>query len=120
MRTVADAMVAPPVIVEPATTIQDAAAAMLEGGVHAAVVVDDGRVCGITTAENISRALAAGYDATETLVGAIADRDRSLARPEEPLAEVHQRMRAEGHGVVPVAGAHGEPVGMLADPEAGG
>ena len=95
MRTVADAMAAPPMIVEPAPTIQDTSAAMLDARAHAAVVVDDGRACGIATAEDVSRALAYGYDAVETLVGVIAERDPPLARPDEPLAEVHQRMRAD-------------------------
>jgi CBS domain-containing protein len=118
MRTVADAMSAP-VVVEPETTIQAASAAMLDARAHAAVVVDGGRVCGIATAGDVARALADGYDATETRIGAIADRDPPLARPGEPLAEAHQRMRADGHGVVAVAGAHDEPLGLLVDPEAG-
>jgi CBS domain-containing protein len=119
VRTVADAMAEASVIVEPATTIQQTSAAMLDAGVHAAVVVDRGKVCGVVTADDISRALADGYDATETLVGAIAESDPLLARPDEPLAEAHQRMRARGRPVAAVAGRHGEPLGLLEDREAG-
>jgi CBS domain-containing protein len=119
MRTVADAMVAPPVTVPPVATIQDTSAAMLDAHAHAAVVVQDGRVCGIATADDVSRALAAGYDPAETEIGVIAERDPPLARPDEPLAEVHQRMRAEARSVLAVAGAGDEPVGVLADAEAG-
>jgi CBS domain-containing protein len=115
MRTVADAMAAPPVTVDPGTTIRETSAAMLDAHAHAAVVVKDGRVWGLATAEDISRALAEGYDATGTLIGAIAEHDPPLARPDERLADVHLRMRADGRGVIPVAGARDEPHGVLAD-----
>jgi hypothetical protein len=39
--------------------------------------------------------------------------------PEDLLAEVHQRMRADGRPVVPVVGAEDQPIGLLEDPEAG-
>jgi CBS domain-containing protein len=118
MRRVADAMTAPPVVLEPSITIQEASAKMLDGGVHAAVIVDDGRVCGLTTAQGISTALAEGYDVTATLLGVIAERDVPVARPDEPLADAHERMRAERHPVVAVVGSKGEPVGVLEDHEA--
>jgi CBS domain-containing protein len=117
MRTVADAMT-PAVSVNPAATIQDASTAMLDAGAHAAVVVDDGRVCGLVTAQDVSRALADGHDPSETLVGAVAQRNPPLLRPEEPLAEVHERMRAAARDVLPVADEHDEPIGLLIDPEA--
>ncbi|MGH2946190.1 MAG: CBS domain-containing protein [Solirubrobacteraceae bacterium] len=119
MRSVADDMIAPAVSVGLATTIQDASAAMVDAGTQAAVVVDQGRVCGIVTAADVARALGDGYDAAETPVGVIAERDPPLVRPDEPLAEVHQRMRTDGRAVVPVAGSHGEPLGVLVDTEAG-
>jgi CBS domain-containing protein len=112
-------MTAPPVTVEPATTVQDASAAMLDAGVQAALVVDRGRVCGIVTAEDVLHALADGHDAAETLVRVIAQPDPPLVRPEEPLAEAHIRMRAGQRGVAPVAGPKDEPLGVLVDPEAG-
>jgi CBS domain-containing protein len=117
VKTVAD-VIAPPVVVERATTMQEASAAMLDGHAHAALVVDAGRVCGIVTADDVSRALAGGHDAAATPVAAIADSDPPRVRPEEPLAEVHQRMRAAGQGVVAVVGPRDEPVGVLADHEA--
>jgi CBS domain-containing protein len=120
VRTVADAMDAPPVIVEPAMTVQDTSAAMLDARAHAAVVVDGGRVRGLVTVEDISRALARGYDAAETLIGTVVEDEPPLARPDEALAEVHQRMRAAGHGVVAVVGSRREPIGVLADSEAAG
>lgn len=117
MRRVADAMLAPPVVVGRETTVQDASARMLDAHVHAAVVVDDGTICGLVTAEQVVEALAAGRDAADTLSGMIAERDMPVVPADAPLAEVHQRMRAEGHAVVPVV-HDGAPVGVLEDPEA--
>jgi predicted transcriptional regulator len=114
VRTVADAMAAPPVTVEPETTIRETSAAMLDARAHAAIVVKDGRVCGLATAEDISHALAEGYD-TGALIGAVAEPDPPVARPDEELAEVHLRMRADGREVIAVAGARGEPLGVLTD-----
>lgn len=119
MRTVAQDMSAPPVVVEPATTLQAASAHMLDAGAHAAVIVERGRVCGLATARDVSRALEDGYDPTETLIGVIAERNPPVAHADEPLAEAHQRMRAEQRRVLPVVGAKREPVGVLEDPEAG-
>jgi CBS domain-containing protein len=118
MRRVADAM-RPPVIVEPSTTVQQASSRMLDEHAHAAVVVEDGKVCGLATAEQIAAALAEGYDAAETLIGVIAERNPPVATPDEPLAEAHQRMRAEQHPRIPVVGPRREPLGVLEDAEAG-
>jgi CBS domain-containing protein len=117
MRTVADAMTKP-VIVELSATIQNASATMLDGRSEAAIVVKGGKVCGLVSAEDVARALAASLDPTETPVGAIAGTDPPLARSDEALADVHQRMRAEEHPLAVVIGPDGRPVGLLADPEA--
>lgn len=55
----------------------------------------------------------------ETLIDVIAERDPPAAGTDERLAEVRQRTRGDGRGVLAVAGAHDEPGGVLADPEAG-
>jgi len=118
MRRVSDAMIAPPVVVDPATTVQEAAGRMLDARAEVAVLVEAGRVCGLATAEHVADALAAGRDASETPIGAIAVRDPPVVRADEPLVDAHQRMRAEGCPVVPVVGARHEPVGVLVDHEA--
>jgi CBS domain-containing protein len=118
MRTVSDAMIAPPVLVEASMTVQEASAGMVDAGRHAAVVVQDGRVSGLATAEDVARALASGCDATRTPVGEIAGPGLPVARADEPLAEVRLRMRDEHRRVVPVVGPDGSPVGILEDPEA--
>jgi CBS domain-containing protein len=117
VQTVADDT-SPPVIVAPAATVQEASAAMLDARAHAALVVERGRVRGLVTADDVSRALADGRDASATPVAAIARTEPPLARPDEPLAEVHQRMRAAGHAVAAVVGPRDEPIGVLEDHEA--
>ena len=117
MRTVADAMTKP-VIVELSATIQNASATMLDGRSEAAIVVDGGKLSGLVSAQDVARALAESLDPTETPVGAIAGSDPPLARSDEALADVHQRMRAEEHPLAVVIGPDGRPVGLLADPEA--
>lgn len=115
MRTVSDVMRAPAVTVEPATTVQETSARMLDAGMHAAVLVDGGRVCGMVTAERLSEALAQGRDPTETPVGEVAEPDPPLVRSEEPVSEAHLRMRAAGRTLVPVVTADRRPVGILED-----
>jgi predicted transcriptional regulator len=118
MRTAADAMISPAVAVAPDATVQDASAAMLDARAQAAVVVDRGRVCGLATADNISDALSEGLDAAETRVDSIAERDPPVVRHDDLLAEVHQRMRAQGRSVLPVVDRDHAPLGLLVDHEA--
>ena len=115
MRRVADAMRAPVVAVEPATTVQETSARMLDADVHAAVVVQDGTVCGMVTAERLGEALGQGYDPTETPVGVVAEPDPLLVEAGETLAEAHERMRAADRAVAPVVATDGSPVGLLED-----
>jgi predicted transcriptional regulator len=117
-RRVADAMREPAVVVQPSTTIQETSARLLDAGVHTAVVLDGGVVCGLATAAQISAALSAGYDASQTTIGVIADRNPTMFRAEEALAEAHQQMRAEGSPIAAVVGPKREPLGLLEDSEA--
>jgi CBS domain-containing protein len=119
MRTVADAMTTPAPVVDRSATIQDASAEMLDAGTQAAIVVDGGRVCGVATAQDVAGALVHAYDTAHTPIGAIAQRSPDAVHPDDLLAEVHARMRAERRAVVPVVGADDEPIGLLEDPEAG-
>lgn len=113
MRRVADAMRAPAVVVEPATTLQETSARMLDAAMQVAVVVDGGRVCGMVTADRVAEALGQGYDPTETLVGAIAESDPPLVQADEALAEAHALMQAAGRTRVPVVTADRRPAGIL-------
>ena len=114
MRTVADEMTEP-VLVESSTTIQDAAARMLDAGTEAAVVVDGDVVRGLMTAQHVAKALAEGRDATNTPVDLVCDPAPALARPDEPLADVHDRMRAEQHELAVAVSPGRKPVGLLAE-----
>jgi CBS domain-containing protein len=117
MRTVAS-VTKEAVLVEPSTTIQQASAAMLDRHVEAAIVVDGTDVRGLISADDVVRALAEGRDATSTPVQAITPPDPPLVDIDEPLAEVHQRMRAARRPLVVVIGHDGEALGVLADHEA--
>jgi CBS domain-containing protein len=117
MRTVA-AATTEAVLVEPSTTIQQASAAMLDRHVEAAIVVDGMDVRGLMSADDVARALAEGRDATSTPVKAITAPDPPVVDVDEPLAEVHQRMRAAQCPLVVVVGRDGQALGVLADHEA--
>jgi CBS domain-containing protein len=117
MRTVAEAMDAP-VTITPATSLQDAAAAMLDADAQAAVIVDAGRARGVLTAEDVARALADGHDPSRTAVASVAEPEPPVVRAQDALAEAHRLMRVSQHRAVAVVGRRGEPVGLLVDPEA--
>ena len=117
MRTVA-AATKEAALVGPSTTIQQASAAMLDRHVEAAIIVDGTTVRGLITADDVVRALAEGRDATSTPVRAIAPPDPPIVDINEPLAEVHQRMRAAQRPLVVVVARDGEAMGVLADHEA--
>jgi hypothetical protein len=55
MRTVAGAIIAPPVVLASATSMQEASAAMLAARVQAAVLADEGKICGLITAPVVAR-----------------------------------------------------------------
>ena len=117
MRTVA-AATKEAVLVGPSTTIQQASAAMLERHVEAAIIVDGTTVRGLMSANDVARALAEGRDATSTPVQAITASDPPIVDIDEPLAEVHQRMRAAQRPLVVVVARDGQAMGVLADHEA--
>jgi CIC family chloride channel protein len=117
MRTVADVM-SEPLLVDGSMTLQDASARMLEAGVEAAVVVDDGVVHGLLTAEAVAQALLEDHDPSRTRVHAVAEHPPPTTGPDEPLADVHQRMRGAERRLAVVVSATREPLGLLSDPEA--
>jgi CBS domain-containing protein len=114
MRAVADAMTSVPIL-DASTTIQDAAAAMLDARVEAAVILDCGELRGLLTASDVAAALAEGRDAGSTPVATVSSPDPPLAEAKEPLAEARRRMRAAQNSLAVVIGEDGHPVGLLAD-----
>jgi CBS domain-containing protein len=117
MRTVAMAM-REAALVGRSTTIQEASAAMLDRHVESAVLLDGTAIEGLLSAEDVARALAEGRDATSTPVHAVAAPDPLVVDVDEPLAEVHQRMRAAQRPLAVVVDRGGQPLGILADHEA--
>jgi CBS domain-containing protein len=91
---------------------------MLDRHAEAAIIVDGTHVRGLISADDVVRALAEGRDATSTPVQAITAPNPPLVDIDEPLAEVHQRMRAAQRPLVVVVGHNGEAMGVLADHEA--
>src|SRR2546425_9604662 len=96
MRTVESAMTSVPIL-DAATTIQDAAAAMLDDRVEAAVVVIDGaKRCGLLTAGDVADALAQGRDASSTPIATVSSPEPLRVETQELLVDAHERMRAAG------------------------
>jgi len=116
MRTVAVAT-QETVLVGQATTVQQASAAMLDRHVAAAIVVGGRGGVGLLSAEDVTRALAEGRDATSTPVEAVASSDPLVVRLDEPLVDVHQRMRASRCSLAVVVDADGRARGVLEDHE---
>jgi CBS domain-containing protein len=112
MRTVADVM-SEPVVVNAACTVQDASRVMLDAGVKVAVIVCGGVVCGLLTAADVAHALLEGYDPAHTPVEVIANHHPPLARADEPLAAVRERMRGTERPLAIVIGAERRPLGLL-------
>jgi CBS domain-containing protein len=100
------------------TTVQQASAAMLDHHVESAVLLDGSEIDGLLSADDVARALAEGRDATSTPVHVVAAPDPLLVDMDEPLAEVHQRMRAAQRPLAVVVDHDGRPIGVLADHEA--
>lgn len=112
MRTVADVM-NKPVVVERSTTLQEASAQMLDRHTEAAVVVEQGKVAGVLSAQDVVRALAEGRDSASTTVGAVCDPSPSLVQPDAPLVEVHEQLLADARELAVAIGPHREPVGII-------
>lgn len=126
MRTVADAMTTPAPVVERSATVQDASAEMLDAGTQAAIVVDEGRVCGVATAADVTAALAEAPDAARTPIGAIVQRTApncapgGSARGSPPADALRRarrgaRRRREGSAHRPARGPGGRHLSMERD-----
>jgi CBS domain-containing protein len=101
--------------VRPDATLQEASAAMLDAGVQAAVVVDDGSPVGMLAAETIAAAMAAGLDVTAGRAQAAADRGIVIVSADRPLIDAHEEMRRAGRESAAVVGSDGRLVGLLLD-----
>ncbi len=111
-------MASPVPTIGPAATLQDASAAMLDAGTHAAVIMHGRRIVGLLTADDIAAAMSSGCDVTASRAADRAEDDVLVTKPDAPLAQAHERMRAAHRRIAAVVDASGQPIGVLVDPEA--
>src|SRR5581483_832999 len=98
----ADVMSIRPLTVAPPTSLADAAGAMLELDVGAAVVVDRGRVVGIVTERDLARATAVGAAPTDAPVERWMSRAPLTMPPGADVLEALEAMLARGFRHIPV------------------
>jgi CBS domain-containing protein len=101
--------------VEKDATLQEASAVMLDAGLQAAVVVNEGTPVGLLSAETIAAAMAAGLDVTAGRAEAAADQRIVIVRADDSLLDAHERMRRAGQESAAVVGEDGRLVGLLTD-----
>jgi len=105
------------VSVSPGATLRECAQAMRAGHVGCVVLVDEGsgRPVGVVTDRDIVvEAIAVGLDCATMTAGDIAARPVVSVREEDDAVEAMARMRECGVRRLPVTGAHGKLVGVLA------
>ncbi len=103
MRTIGDVMTRDPLTLDCHETLEDAREVMQEHGVHHLVVLDRRRVVGVLSDHDLDH-----FESRKHVSPAIVSvaqamtPDPLLARPEEPLADVVQRLGLESAGAVVV------------------
>lgn len=100
------------VTVSPQQTLVDAARAMREGGVSAAVAVVDGRPAGILTERDIVEAVVDGADPAVATIGQRMTSDLVTVSPEAAWEQATELMASQGIRHVPVVD-DGMVVGMV-------
>jgi CBS domain-containing protein len=111
-RRVHDHMRAPPVVVSGATPVLEVVARMTEARASAAVVVDDARVEGILTEQDVTRRIA-GRPVAEMQVAALMTRPVATVGDQQPLYEAVGLMRRLGLRHMPVVDDAGGLTGMI-------
>ncbi len=111
MTTVAEVMTRKLLTVEPTTTLSEAAAAMTERGVGAALVLTGEHVSGILTERDVLRAVATGT-VEGTHVAAWMTRDPETVELAESTGQAAALMIHGGFRHVPVVDG-GRPVGIV-------
>ena len=109
-----DIMSSPPVTIRGSETIVNAARLMRERGVGSLIVVDSqGRIEGIVTERDVLNSLAAGKACAGGRVEEVMSRNLIVARPDEDLDVVVERMREANIRHIPVVDEEGKPLGMI-------
>ncbi len=110
-----DIMVSDPVTVNPETTVYQIARMMAEKNIGSVIVVENNKVVGIVTEEDlIRRVLAEGRDPNRTRAGDIMSRPVVHVSPDTEVKEVALLMARLGIGHIPVIDGN-KLVGIIAE-----
>ncbi len=109
-----DIMSSPPVTVSETASILEAAAVMKRRGIGSLIVVDDsGRIAGIVTERDLINSIASGLACRGGRVGDVMTRNVIVARPDEDLASLVEKMREANVRHIPIVDEDGVPVGVV-------
>ncbi len=110
-----DIMVSDPVTVDPEATVYQIARIMAEKNIGSVIVVENNKVVGIVTEEDlIRRVLAEGRDPNRTRAGDIMSRPVVYVSPDTEVKEVALLMARLGIGHIPVIEGN-KLVGIIAE-----
>ena len=101
-----------PTFVPPSMTIQEVAKLMIDLRVDSVLVREGSKVLGVVTEHDIVKALALGKPVTEQ-VSEIMSRNLIVARRDEPLSSIVNRMLEANIRHLPVVSDDGSIVGVL-------
>ena len=108
-----DVMTPEPVTVATNTTLEQAARHMRDAGIGNVIVLEGEKITGILTDRDIVvRAIAEGWDPTQTPVGEVASRDLTTIAPDETVDAAVALMRERSIRRLPVVQS-GRPVGIV-------
>ena len=94
-KTVGDVMTKNPVALSADSSVVDAAKAMSDMHIGTVVVMEGNKPCGIVTDRDITvRAVATGSDPAKTKLADICTKDVAAVKPEQPVADAMQMMKA--------------------------
>ncbi|HEY8583861.1 MAG TPA: CBS domain-containing protein [Capillimicrobium sp.] len=113
-RTVNEVMTHDPVVVEPSTTLTEAARFMRDSDVGPLLVAEGGSLTGIVTDRDIVvRAIADGRDPSSTKVSDVVTGSVTTVTPDQSASDAARIMREQDVRRLPVV-QDGRPVGIVA------
>ena len=113
-RTVNEVMTHDPVVVEPSTTLTEAARFMRDSDVGPLLVAEGGSLTGIVTDRDIVvRAIADGRDPSSTKVSDVVTGSVTTVTPDQSASDAARIMREQDVRRLPVV-QDGRPVGIIA------
>lgn len=108
-----DVMTPEPITVTPTMTIEQAARRMRDAGIGNVVVLNGEQITGILTDRDIVvRAVAEGWNPSDTPVGEVASQDLTTISPDDTIDDAVILMRERSIRRLPVV-EHGRPVGIV-------